>query len=108
MKKQILSSLLIALPLLGFTQILSTNPPFPTQTDVITITYGATSGNGDLTGSLTPGKKADLVVLDKNIYDIPPDEIAGTQTLMTIFNGEIVFQASDFQVSESWDADKAR
>ena len=60
-----------------------------------TLTPALASGNGDLTGSLTPGKKADLVVLDKNIYDIPPDEIADTQTLITIFNGEIVFQAPE-------------
>jgi 1,4-alpha-glucan branching enzyme len=49
MKKQILSGLLLALPFLGNSQILTTNPPFPTQTDVITITYNATSGNGELT-----------------------------------------------------------
>lgn len=58
-----------------------------------TLTPAQASGNGDLTGSLTPGKKADLVVLDKNIYDIPCDEISHTRNLMTIFDGEIVFQA---------------
>jgi len=47
--KTILSIFSLAvLPLLGSTQILSTNPPFPTQTDVITITYNASSGNGAL------------------------------------------------------------
>ena len=47
--KTILSLLAItALALPCSAQILTTSPPFPTQNDVITITYNATSGNGEL------------------------------------------------------------
>ena len=42
------AAVLAALHVCG--QILTTNPPFPTQTDVITITYNATSGNAALNG----------------------------------------------------------
>lgn len=42
-------------------------------------------------GSLTPGKLADLVVLDGDIFVIDPMEIAQTQVGMTIFDGQIVF-----------------
>ena len=48
MKTFLSSCALIALPLLSCAQILLTNPPFPTQNDVITITYNAGSGNSEL------------------------------------------------------------
>lgn len=40
------------------------------------------------TGSIEVGKKADLVVLDRNLFEIPESEIADTQVLMTIFEGQ--------------------
>lgn len=46
----------------------------------------------DEIGSLEVGKKADLVILDKNLFDIPLNEIAKTKEMMTIFNGEIVYE----------------
>ena len=42
-------------------------------------------------GSLEPGKKADLVVLDRDYLTIPIEEIAQIQALMTLFDGEIVY-----------------
>ncbi len=43
-------------------------------------------------GTLTPGKKADIIILDRDIFQIDPMEIADTQVDMTLFDGEIVFQ----------------
>jgi predicted amidohydrolase YtcJ len=43
-------------------------------------------------GSITPGKLADLIVLEKDIYTIDPMEIADTKIDMTIFDGQIVYQ----------------
>jgi hypothetical protein len=43
-------------------------------------------------GSITPGKLADLIVLDRDIFKIEPMEIAQTQVVMTIFSGQIVFE----------------
>ncbi len=42
-------------------------------------------------GSLTPGKLADLIVLDRDIFAIDPMEIAQTQVVMTVFDGQIVY-----------------
>ncbi len=45
----------------------------------------------DTTGSLTPGKSADLIVLDRNIFTTPPAEISRARVLMTLFEGRKVF-----------------
>jgi predicted amidohydrolase YtcJ len=57
-----------------------------------TLTPAQVSGCGHILGSLAPGKLADMVVADQNIFEILPDEIAGTQVDMTIFNGKIVYE----------------
>jgi predicted amidohydrolase YtcJ len=43
-------------------------------------------------GSITPGKSADLVILDRNLFSINKREIAEAKPLMTIFSGEVVFE----------------
>ncbi len=49
----------------------------------------------DSTGSIEPGKKADLAVLDRNIVDLYESgralEIAGTQVDLTVFNGQVIW-----------------
>lgn len=45
-------------------------------------------------GSITKGKYADMVILDKNIFDIPEEEIKDTKVLKTILNGKIVYERS--------------
>ncbi len=47
------------------------------------------------TGSIEVGKYADMIVLDRNLFEIDPIEIAGTQVLTTVFAGEVVYEASD-------------
>jgi predicted amidohydrolase YtcJ len=42
------------------------------------------------TGSLETGKSADLVVLDRNLFAIPPAEIAKAHVLLTLFDGRAV------------------
>ena len=48
------------------------------------------------TGSLSPGKCADLIVLDRDIYRIPAHEIGGTRVLMTLLGGHEVHRAEGF------------
>lgn len=43
-------------------------------------------------GSLSPGKLADLIVLDRNIYEIDPAEIAGTQVDLTVIDGRVAYE----------------
>ena len=44
-------------------------------------------------GTIEPGKLADLVVLDKNLLAIDPQEILSARVVMTLLGGEIVYQA---------------
>lgn len=43
-----------------------------------------------LKGSVERGKLADLVVISRNIFEIPAEEIQKTEVKMTIFNGRII------------------
>ena len=45
-------------------------------------------------GSLTAGKLADLVMLSKDVFSIPPREILETRPLLTMVGGRIVFERS--------------
>jgi predicted amidohydrolase YtcJ len=48
------------------------------------------------TGSLEIGKLADLIVLDRNFFDVPADEIADIQVLQTVVGGRVVYQSDKF------------
>ena len=39
-------------------------------------------------GSLEVGKRADIVVLDRNLFEIPVTEINEARVLMTLLDGE--------------------
>jgi len=41
----------------------------------------------DKIGSIEQGKRADLIVLAKNLFDVSPDDIASTPVDMTMMNG---------------------
>ena len=43
--------------------------------------------------SIEVGKSADLVVLDKNLFEIDIEEIPRTQVVMTFFEGQRVYTA---------------
>jgi predicted amidohydrolase YtcJ len=45
-------------------------------------------------GSISPGKYADFIVLDRNIFQCEPMEIKDTNVLVTVVGGEIVSQRS--------------
>jgi predicted amidohydrolase YtcJ len=44
-------------------------------------------------GSLTPGKFADIVVLDTDLFAIAPEKIQDARVLTTIVGGKVVYQA---------------
>jgi predicted amidohydrolase YtcJ len=48
------------------------------------------------TGSLEVGKLADLIVLDRNVLNIPAEQIADTRVLQTVVGGHVVYQAENF------------
>jgi len=43
-------------------------------------------------GTIEPGKAADLVALDRNIFAVSPEEIGGARVEMTIFDGKIIYR----------------
>lgn len=45
-----------------------------------------------LKGSITPGKLADLIMLDRDIFTIPPTEIGQTRVRLTVMNGQVVYE----------------
>lgn len=60
--------------------------------------YGYTMGGAystfeeNIKGSIEKGKLADLVVLSRDIFEIPKEEIKDVEVEMTIFNGKIVYE----------------
>jgi len=46
----------------------------------------------DTTGRLAPGLRADFVMLEKNLFEIPAAQIGETQVLATYIDGVAVFE----------------
>lgn len=47
------------------------------------------------TGSIEVGKLADLIVLDRNVLQVPAEDIANVHVLRTVVGGKTVFQRGD-------------
>ena len=48
-------------------------------------------------GSLETGKLADFVVLDRNLFDIPPNQIHAAKVLWTVFEGKEVYRSGEWK-----------
>lgn len=46
----------------------------------------------EVKGSLTPGKYADIVVLDRDLLTVPEDEVRGARVALTIVGGEVRYR----------------
>ncbi len=75
-----------------------TDPLLPNESiDLATAIKAATLGSAfgnfldQKTGSIEVGKLADLIVIDKNLFEIPPSEISEAKVMLTMFGGEIVY-----------------
>ncbi len=60
---------------------------------IFTMNAALASYNEDKLGSLKIGKKADISVFSADIMVIPEDQIPATKAVMTIVDGEVVYQA---------------
>jgi predicted amidohydrolase YtcJ len=74
------------------------NPFLPDQAITVDAAVDAfTSGvawvnhEEDVAGRLLPGMRADLAVLDQDLFVIPPRDIGSTSVVMTVADGTIVF-----------------
>ncbi|MEE9218282.1 MAG: amidohydrolase family protein, partial [Acidobacteriota bacterium] len=62
----------------------------PSALAAFTINAAYVNFHEDRTGSIEIGKFADLIVLDRNLFDIKPTEISETQVLLTLLEGKPV------------------
>lgn len=67
-------------------------PNLKSVIEAYTINGAYVMGQETITGSLEVGKAADFVVLDQNIFDVNVSDIAKTQVLSTVLEGEVVFE----------------
>lgn len=49
-------------------------------------------GRDDELGTLEAGKLADIIVLDRNLFDVPVDDINDTKVILTMMDGNITYQ----------------
>jgi predicted amidohydrolase YtcJ len=63
-----------------------------TAIEIYTRNPARAMGLGDITGSIEPGKSADLIVLDRNLFECAADDLADTKVLETYFEGRKVYE----------------
>ncbi len=65
-----------------------------TAIKAVTLNSAYLMNQEDGVGSIEVGKRADMVVLDKNLFEIPATEIGMSLVQMTVFDGEVVYDAT--------------
>jgi len=68
-----------------------------TMIDAYTINAAWLMHQEDQTGSIEAGKRADIVVLDRNLLEIPATEINEVQVVMTLLGGEVIYLNQDIR-----------
>jgi predicted amidohydrolase YtcJ len=63
--------------------------------DAYTINAAWLMHHEDLTGSIEVGKRADIVVLDRNLFEIPVTEINDAGVVETLLDGQTIWPVSD-------------
>jgi len=66
-----------------------------TMIDAYTINGAWLMHQEDRVGSIEVGKRADMVVLDRDLFTIPSTEISEAQVVMTLLDGEIIYFNQD-------------
>jgi predicted amidohydrolase YtcJ len=91
--------------------------PLTTAIDAYTINAAYAMKQDAITGSLEVGKRADLIVLDRDILSVDPVTIADTKVLATYLDGRLIYSApagdaeqhpESEAVGKSWDEREGR
>jgi len=64
-----------------------------TMIDAYTINAAWLMHQEDKVGSIEVGKRADIAVLDRNLFEIPATEISDARVLLTLLDGEVIYSA---------------
>jgi predicted amidohydrolase YtcJ len=73
-------------------------PVLPPEEKVITLEHAIEANTlavayiiklDDRVGSIEQGKLADLMAWERNLFDVPPQEIHQTKVLLTLMNGRV-------------------
>ena len=62
-----------------------------TAIDAFTSGVAYVNHEEDVTGRLLPGLRADVAVLDQDLFAIPASDIGGTSVALTVANGQVVY-----------------
>lgn len=62
--------------------------------DAYTINAAWLMHHEELTGSVELGKRADIVVLDRNLFEIPVTEISDARVVETLLDGQVIWSAA--------------
>jgi predicted amidohydrolase YtcJ len=66
-------------------------PSLDTLIAAYTINGAYAAKTDAFTGSIEVGKRADLVILDQNLFEIPAEKIYETEVLATLVDGRVVY-----------------
>jgi hypothetical protein len=61
-----------------------------TALEVYTRNRARAMGPGPVTGSIEVGKSADMIVIERNLFEVKPDRISKTRVIVTFFEGRVV------------------
>jgi len=61
---------------------------------IFTINGAESMYSADTRGSIEAGKSADFIVLDRQLFEIAPEELSDTRVLQTVFRGRTVHRAA--------------
>jgi predicted amidohydrolase YtcJ len=85
-----------ASPLAKIAECVKHGIPLEALIDSVTIRGAEAEFVEKETGSITVGKAADLVVFDKDLFKIAPEEIANDKVLLTLFAGKELYRDPSF------------
>ena len=66
-----------------------------TMIDAYTINAAWLMHQEDKAGSIEPGKRADVVVLDHDLFEISPEQLNEVRVVMTLLDGEVTYRNPD-------------
>lgn len=73
-------------------------PDLETAIEMMTLSPAKLLQHADLTGSISIGKYADLVIIDRDIFEVPVDQIDRASIEATLLQGEPVYDPQDIFV----------